>query len=204
MSWLSFDCSLRSFITLVVIHDKFALECLQDQSAFTSCMPETKSWDFTLKINDIIFIENAYHSHYIFLLTVAFGISFFSPVASFGFTTMSSQFRYILFVATLNFQKFLKKFCLYLPCLVCLLQYYTEPVTGYVFRSLKDCVRYINTGQISKHAFLPKNKQKSNTSSSDMESSVSLEAIYFIYCSLCLLPLFHFSFPFHFYLNVLL
>ncbi|KAM0942090.1 putative Methyl-CpG-binding domain-containing protein [Dioscorea sansibarensis] len=48
--------------------------------------------------------------------------------------------------------------------------YYTEPVTGYVFRSLKDCVRYINTGQISKHAFLPKNKQN-NTSSSDMESS---------------------------------
>ncbi|XP_039134108.1 methyl-CpG-binding domain-containing protein 13 [Dioscorea cayenensis subsp. rotundata] len=49
--------------------------------------------------------------------------------------------------------------------------YYTEPVTGYVFRSLKDCVRYIDTGKISKHAFLPKNLQKSNTSSSDMESS---------------------------------
>ncbi|KAJ0966717.1 hypothetical protein J5N97_023634 [Dioscorea zingiberensis] len=50
--------------------------------------------------------------------------------------------------------------------------YYIDPVTGYVFRSLKDTVHYINTGEISKHAFLPKNRDNSNTFSSDMEASV--------------------------------
>ncbi|OMO79474.1 Methyl-CpG DNA binding protein [Corchorus capsularis] len=34
--------------------------------------------------------------------------------------------------------------------------YYTDPATGYVFRSKKDALRYIETGEISKRAFLPK------------------------------------------------
>ncbi|XVF52854.1 hypothetical protein PTKIN_Ptkin05aG0052100 [Pterospermum kingtungense] len=37
--------------------------------------------------------------------------------------------------------------------------YYTDPASGYVFRSKKDALRYLETGEISRHAFLPKNKQ---------------------------------------------
>ncbi|KAJ9706589.1 hypothetical protein PVL29_001855 [Vitis rotundifolia] len=36
--------------------------------------------------------------------------------------------------------------------------YYTDPVSGYVFRSRKDVFRYLKTGEISRHAFKPKNK----------------------------------------------
>lgn len=36
-----------------------------------------------------------------------------------------------------------------------LLQYYTDPESGYVFRTLKDCICYIEHGVLSKHAFKP-------------------------------------------------
>ncbi|XP_057978768.1 uncharacterized protein LOC131165095 isoform X2 [Malania oleifera] len=39
--------------------------------------------------------------------------------------------------------------------------YYTDPVTGYVFRSKKDALRYIETGEISKHA-IKQNKRPIN------------------------------------------
>ncbi|CAN6718804.1 unnamed protein product [Malus baccata var. baccata] len=35
--------------------------------------------------------------------------------------------------------------------------YYTDPDSGYVFRSKKDVFRYLETGEISKYAFKPKN-----------------------------------------------
>nr|CAD1840846.1 unnamed protein product [Ananas comosus var. bracteatus] len=34
--------------------------------------------------------------------------------------------------------------------------YYTEPASGLVFRTLKDVSRYVETGEISKHAFRPR------------------------------------------------
>lgn len=37
-----------------------------------------------------------------------------------------------------------------------LLQFYIDPKTGYVFRSKKDVLRYLETGKISRHAFKPK------------------------------------------------
>lgn len=36
--------------------------------------------------------------------------------------------------------------------------YYADPVTGYVFRTLKDVQRYTETGEISRHAFRPRRK----------------------------------------------
>ncbi|OVA14110.1 Methyl-CpG DNA binding [Macleaya cordata] len=35
--------------------------------------------------------------------------------------------------------------------------YYTDPVTGYIFRSRRDVFRYIETGEIGRHAIKPKN-----------------------------------------------
>ena len=37
-----------------------------------------------------------------------------------------------------------------------LLQFYIDPKSGYVFRSKKDVLRYLETGEISRHAFKPK------------------------------------------------
>ncbi|XP_012086960.1 uncharacterized protein LOC105645849 isoform X3 [Jatropha curcas] len=36
--------------------------------------------------------------------------------------------------------------------------YYIDPIKGYVFRSKRDVERYLETGKISKHAFLPKKR----------------------------------------------
>ncbi|KAL6280310.1 hypothetical protein ACE6H2_017191 [Prunus campanulata] len=36
--------------------------------------------------------------------------------------------------------------------------YYTDPVSGYVFRSKNAVMHYLETGEISRHAFKPKNK----------------------------------------------
>ena len=41
-------------------------------------------------------------------------------------------------------------------------QYYIDPVSGYAFRSLKDVDRYLESGEIGRNAFKPKD-------SSDME-----------------------------------
>ncbi|WCJ36627.1 methyl-CPG-binding domain protein 13 [Euphorbia peplus] len=42
--------------------------------------------------------------------------------------------------------------------------YYTDPVSGYVFRSMKDALRYVETGELGRLAFKPK-----DISSNDME-----------------------------------
>lgn len=39
------------------------------------------------------------------------------------------------------------------------LQYYTDPVNGYVFRSKKDALRYIESGDISRCLFKPNKRQ---------------------------------------------
>ncbi|KAF2297771.1 hypothetical protein GH714_002683 [Hevea brasiliensis] len=36
--------------------------------------------------------------------------------------------------------------------------YFTDPVNGYVFRSKRDVLRYLEMGEISRHAFLPKKR----------------------------------------------
>ncbi|KAG2711183.1 hypothetical protein I3760_04G065100 [Carya illinoinensis] len=33
---------------------------------------------------------------------------------------------------------------------------YTDPVSGYIFRSLKDAARYVQTGELGRHAYKPK------------------------------------------------
>lgn len=36
------------------------------------------------------------------------------------------------------------------------MQYYTDPISHRVFRTLKSVLSYIGTGEISKHAYLPR------------------------------------------------
>ncbi|KAL8232559.1 hypothetical protein R6Q57_002337 [Mikania cordata] len=43
-------------------------------------------------------------------------------------------------------------------------RYYTDPVTGYVFRSLKDAQRYIKTGELGRLAIKPKMMEKEEPS----------------------------------------
>ncbi|KAG1355115.1 hypothetical protein COCNU_07G012270 [Cocos nucifera] len=52
-------------------------------------------------------------------------------------------------------------------------QYYTDPVNGYVFRSRKDAIQYIETGQVSKYAIKPKNRSTSGLYTSKKESHPS-------------------------------
>ncbi|GMJ06533.1 hypothetical protein HRI_004322500 [Hibiscus trionum] len=40
--------------------------------------------------------------------------------------------------------------------------FYTDPVSGYVFRSMKDALRYVETGELGKLAFKPKEKGSNN------------------------------------------
>jgi len=54
-----------------------------------------------------------------------------------------------------------------------LLQYYTDPVTGYVFRSLKDATRFVETGELSKYAFGPRKRSINEMYSLEKESPVS-------------------------------
>lgn len=42
------------------------------------------------------------------------------------------------------------------PLIGYLLQFYIDPKSGYIFRSKKDVFRYLETGEISRHAFKPK------------------------------------------------
>ncbi|XP_039064896.1 methyl-CpG-binding domain-containing protein 13-like isoform X1 [Hibiscus syriacus] len=46
--------------------------------------------------------------------------------------------------------------------------FYIDPVSGYVFRSMKDALRYVETGEIGKLAFKPKEKG-SNDDDEDLE-----------------------------------
>ncbi|KAJ6851699.1 methyl-CpG-binding domain-containing protein 13 [Iris pallida] len=48
--------------------------------------------------------------------------------------------------------------------------YYTDPVHGYIFRSLKDAIHYVSTGEVSKHALGPR-KSISEMCSSGRESA---------------------------------
>ncbi|XP_031278326.1 uncharacterized protein LOC116136796 [Pistacia vera] len=48
--------------------------------------------------------------------------------------------------------------------------YYTDPVSGYVFRSKKDVFRYLETGEISRHAFKPAKRD-----AHDLEALVVVE-----------------------------
>lgn len=41
------------------------------------------------------------------------------------------------------------------------MQYYTDPVSGYVFRSMKDVTRYLETGELGRLAFKPREKGSS-------------------------------------------
>ncbi|KAJ6824999.1 methyl-CpG-binding domain-containing protein 13 [Iris pallida] len=47
--------------------------------------------------------------------------------------------------------------------------YYTDPVHGYIFRSFKDAIHYVSTGEV-KHAYGPRRKSISNICSSGRES----------------------------------
>lgn len=53
------------------------------------------------------------------------------------------------------------------------LQYFTDPVTGYVFRSFKDVDRYLKTGEVGKLAFKPKEKPRVSPDLGDDKSPVS-------------------------------
>lgn len=61
--------------------------------------------------------------------------------------------------------------------LTSLVQYYTDPVNGYVFRSRKDAIQYIETGQVSKYAIKPKNRNTSDLYTSKKESHVSMNPL---------------------------
>lgn len=39
-------------------------------------------------------------------------------------------------------------------------QYYTDPVSGYIFRSKKAALHYVATGEISRHVIKPKNSEQ--------------------------------------------
>ena len=62
-------------------------------------------------------------------------------------------------------------------------QFYTDPVSGYVFRSKKDALRYVQTGEISRHAFRPKKPPSDAPELMKDEISVSLQltAVIFTY-----------------------
>lgn len=54
-----------------------------------------------------------------------------------------------------------------------LLQYLTDPVTGYIFRSMKDALRYIETGDIGRLAIKPKDKGSNDLELEDAKPDVS-------------------------------
>lgn len=53
------------------------------------------------------------------------------------------------------------------------MQFYTDPVSGYVFRSMKDALRFVKTGLPGRLAILPKQKASSNVELAD-NASVSV------------------------------
>lgn len=62
-----------------------------------------------------------------------------------------------------------------------LLQFYIDPVNGYVFRSKKDVMRYLKTGDINQCAYRPK-KMRSNDqdlTSDEKEVAVSLYFLFY-------------------------
>lgn len=53
------------------------------------------------------------------------------------------------------------------------IQYYTDPVHGYIFRSKKDVIRYLQTGETSKHTIKPKSMCTNDLKLTDDEIAVS-------------------------------
>ncbi|XP_065869949.1 methyl-CpG-binding domain-containing protein 13 isoform X2 [Euphorbia lathyris] len=49
--------------------------------------------------------------------------------------------------------------------------YYTDPVSGYVFHSMKDALRYVKTGELGRLASKPKDKSSNNLELEDDEAS---------------------------------
>lgn len=49
--------------------------------------------------------------------------------------------------------------------------YYTDPGTGYVFRSKKDALRYVKTGELGKYAFKPRERRTNNVNEGDITTS---------------------------------
>lgn len=60
------------------------------------------------------------------------------------------------------------------------LQYYIDPVSGYVFRSIKDAVRYLESGEIGRNAFKPKDKGSRDMELDDNTFSVRIAIIRFL------------------------
>lgn len=56
---------------------------------------------------------------------------------------------------------------------ICFLQYYTDPISGYVFLSLKDCKRYLKTGILGKSSYKPKDKDHIDVELENENTSVS-------------------------------
>lgn len=61
------------------------------------------------------------------------------------------------------------------------LQYYTDPVSGHIFRSLKDVERYLKTGELGRHAYKPKDKVPISVELGDDKLSVSFLIIFFFF-----------------------
>ncbi|KAF5192742.1 hypothetical protein FRX31_017671 [Thalictrum thalictroides] len=51
--------------------------------------------------------------------------------------------------------------------------YYTDPVSGYVFRSRKDVMRYLKTGKLGKYAFKPKEGEMKSVNKLETKTSVN-------------------------------
>ncbi|XP_015581605.1 uncharacterized protein LOC8258265 isoform X1 [Ricinus communis] len=54
--------------------------------------------------------------------------------------------------------------------------YYTDPVSGYVFRSMKDALRYLETGEVGRLAFKPKDTGNDNVELEDDKTCTSATA----------------------------
>lgn len=59
------------------------------------------------------------------------------------------------------------------------MQYYIDPVSGYVFRSIRDVDRYLETGYIGKNAFKPKDKGSGDMVSKDDKFCVRVATIFY-------------------------
>lgn len=61
-------------------------------------------------------------------------------------------------------------------------QYYTDPNSGYVFRSKKDVIRYLETGEMSKYAFKPKNM--CNNDLKLVNDDIAVSALFLLFVSI--------------------
>lgn len=68
-------------------------------------------------------------------------------------------------------------------------QYYTDPVSGYVFRSLKDAIHYVETGERGQYALGPRKSRIIEMCCLEKESPVSLLSAYQRTCFILCWPL---------------